>query len=75
MFEWLFTNPRVRKPKKPTRPKYRLRPLDDSDYMLEKWHGGVMQRYMAEKVVGSQEAANKAIANLERDIVYYRAEE
>ncbi len=62
---WPFT-------KKEDPPKYRLKPDARGTYSLEKWCELV--GYSMIEVQLTPEGADKAIANLEREVKYYREE-
>ncbi len=59
--------------KKQQPPKWRLSPTDTEKWYLEKWHTtcGV---YLIEAIVGNEEEADRKIALLDRDKIYYREE-
>jgi len=52
-------------------PKYRLVPQEDERYSLERYHSD-LGIYLCEDLVDSKEEADAAIANLERETIYYR---
>ena len=70
LWDRLFGSESGRRP-----PKYRIRPLADGNFMLDKWEGGVINRYLAVKVVESELEGRQAIDRLEgRPIRYYDAD-
>ena len=68
-----FTNKDKTAPPVFKKPKYRLVPDSRGTHTLEKWHGDV-SLYLCEEVHVTKESADKFIANLERDKIYYREE-
>jgi len=56
--------------KKKLKPKYRLRPTAAGDYFLDRYDSFL--GYMSVAIVDSPEEADKIIANLERETIYYR---
>jgi hypothetical protein len=58
------------------KPKYRLVPETSGSYTLERWSGGADGQYLCESImIKDKEEADIAIANLERDVIYYRCDE